>query len=121
MSSHTLALLAAAQCRGEKHVTNAKTYPGPPLFVADTMTRVKNYNLPINNNNKAGCVPCTALVNHAPPAVSPHRIGCAPINKKLAQKFVSTPSPSEARKVGNFHPTKIPLIYKVGSNFRIGC
>jgi hypothetical protein len=104
MSSHTLALLAAAQCRGEKHTTNAKTYPGPPLFVADTMTRVRNYNLPQN----LVCI----QPNHAPPAVKPHTIGCAPINKKLAQKFVSTPSPSEARKVGEFRPTKIPLIYK---------
>lgn len=106
-------LLACSQARGQVHTTNATTYPGPPVFIASTMTRVKNYN------NK---VPCVLKASHTPPAVTPHTIGCSPLNKKLAQPFVSTPSPSEARKVGDHTPHKIPLVYKtVGFIAKRGC
>jgi hypothetical protein len=106
-------LLACSQARGQVHTTNTTTYPGPPIFVADTMTRVKNYN---------HTVPCNLVANHTPPSVGHHVIGCAPLNKKLAQPFVSTPSPSEARKVGDHTPHKIPLVYKTtGFITKHGC
>lgn len=97
-------LLACSQARGQVHTTNATTYPGPPLSVS--------------NMRGASC----NLVNHTPPAVRPHNIGCSPLPAKLAQPFVSTPSPSEARKVGDHTPHKIPQIYKtVGFVRKTGC
>jgi len=113
MSSWTLDILACSQANGQHHITNSTTYPGPPLFIADTMTRVKNYN---------HRVPCNKVVIHSPPVVTPHIVGCYSLPKKLAQPFVSTPSPSEARKVGDHTPRKIPLVYKtVGFITKRGC
>jgi hypothetical protein len=129
-------IVSCHQQQGEQHLTNASTYPSPPVFVDDTISQVKNYNLPQNKTkyqisqdcsacggNPAGtgvtCEFCTRA-NHVPPADMPHNTRWAPRPAKSAQPVVVTPSPSDARKVGDFNPRRIPYVERHHGNEMIG-
>ena len=134
-SQFTNSIISCHQTKGEAHSTDATTYPGPPVFVDNTI-QVKNYNLPQNktkyqiapkctscggNPTIAGvaCAFCTPFAaNHTPPADMPHN-NWAPRPKKSAQPFIVTPSPSDARKVGAAL-RKIPYVEKHNGNENIG-
>lgn len=128
--------IACHQRLGEQHTTDATTYPSPPVFVADTMTRFKNYNLPQNKTSyqiSQSCLSCggnpegtgvtcafCVKANHVPPADAPHNTRWGPRPKKSAQPIIVISSPSDARKVGDFHPRNIPYVEKHHGNAGIG-
>jgi hypothetical protein len=135
-SSFTKTISSCHETQGEKHNTNASTHPGPPVFVDNTISQVKNYNLPQNKTkfqisqdclscggNPEGtgvvCAFCTGA-NHAPPANMPHNTRWAARPAKSAQPILVAPSPSDARKVGDFNPRNIPYVEKHHGNARIG-
>lgn len=135
-SSFTKSIISCHETQGEKHDTNASTYPSPPMFVDNTISQVKNYNLPQNKTkyqisqdcltcggNPEGtgvvCTFCTGA-NHVPPADMPHNTRWGARPKKSAQPILVVSSPSDARKVGDFHPRNIPYVEKHRGNARIG-
>jgi hypothetical protein len=135
-SQFTNSIISCHQLKGEAHSTNATTHPGPPVFVDNTITHVKNYNLPQNKTkyqiapdctscggNPTGtgiaCDICTAAANHTPSADMPHNTRWAPRPAKSAQPFIVTPSPSDARKVGAAL-RKIPYVENHRGNPNIG-
>jgi len=135
-SSFTKNIIACYELQGEKHDTNGSTYPSPPMFVDNTISQVKNYNLPQNKTayqisqdcltcgrNPEGtgvtCSFCTGA-NHVPPADMPHNTRWGPRPKKSAQPILVVSSPSDARKVGDFHPRNIPYVEKHRGNSAIG-
>lgn len=135
-SQFTNGIISCHQLNGEAHSTNATTYPGPPIFVDNTITHVKNYNLPQNKTKYqvapactacggnptitgTACAVCTAAANHTPPADMPHNTRWAPRPAKSAQPLISVPSPSDARKVGAAL-RKIPYVEKHRGNPNIG-
>jgi hypothetical protein len=135
-SSFTKDIVSCHEVQGEKHFTNATTHPGPSIFVDNTISQVKNYNLPQNKTkyqiapdcvscggNSAGTgVACAFCVgaNHAPPADMPHNTRWGPRPTKGAQPIIVAPSPSDARKVGDFNPRNIPYVEKHHGNPQIG-
>lgn len=129
-------IVSCKQLQGEKHTTDATTYPGPPVFVDNTISQVKNYNLPQNNTdyqisqkcsscggNPPGtgvtCAFCIGAI-HTPPADMPHNTRWAPRPTKSAQPILVAPSPSDARKVGNFNPRRLPFVGAHHGNPKIG-
>ena len=128
-------VLACKELKGEPHSTNATTYPSPPMFVDNTISQVKNYNLSQNKTtyqrstkctacggNPAGTgVTCTFCVgaNHVPPADVPHNRRWGPRPVKAAQPILVAPSPSDARKVGAAM-RNIPYVEKHHGNPMIG-
>ena len=135
-SQFTNSIISCRQSEGEAHSTNATTYPGPPVFVDNTISQVKNYNLPQNktkyqtatkctscgrNPGITGveCALCTGAANHTPPADMPHNTRWAPRPAKSAQPFIAVSSPSDARKVGAAL-RKIPYVEKHHGNPNIG-
>jgi hypothetical protein len=100
-SSFTNSLISCHQLKGEQHSTNATTYPSPPVFV-DNTTRF------------------CATANHVPPADMPHNTFLTARPAKSAQPILVTPSPSDARKVGDFNPRRIPYVEKHHGNEMIG-
>jgi hypothetical protein len=135
-SSFTKTISSCHETQGEKHDTNDTTHPGPPVFVDDTISQVKNYNLAQNNTKyqiSQDCISCgrnpevigvtctrCTRANHAPPANMPHNTRWGPRPRKSAQPIIVAPSPSDARKVGDFHPRVIPYVEKHHGNSRIG-
>ena len=135
-SSFTKSVIACHEVQGQSHSTNATTYPGPPVFVDNTISQVKNYNLPQNNTdyqisqkclscggNPPGtgvtCAFCIGAI-HTPPADMPHNTRWAPRPTKSAQPILVAPSPSDARKVGNFNPRRLPFVGAHHGNPKIG-
>ena len=135
-SQFTNSIISCHQLKGEAHSTNSTTYPGPPVFVDNTITHVKNYNLPQNKTkyqiatectacggNRAGvgveCAVCTSAANHTPPADMPRSNRWGPRPKKSAQPLIIVSSPSDARKVGAAL-RKIPYVEKHHGNENIG-
>jgi len=129
-------IIACHERKGEQHFTNATTHPGPSVFVDDTITHVKNYNLPQNTTkyqiapdctacggNPAGvgvtCALCVGAANHAPSADMPHNTRWGPRPTKSAQPILVAPSPSDARKVGAAM-RHIPTVGKHHGNAMIG-
>jgi hypothetical protein len=130
-------IIQCHQSKGEQHTTNSTTYPGPSVFVDNTITHVKNYNLPQNKTkyqiapkctacggNPTGtgvqCALCFDSVIHAPPANMPHNTRWGPRPIKSAQPIIVVPSPSDARKVGNFTPHHPPFVGKHRGNPMVG-
>jgi hypothetical protein len=129
--------VACHQIAGEQHSTNATTHPGPSVFVDDTIVGIKNYNLPQNltkyqiapkctscGGNPAGkgiqCTSCVGAANHTPPADMPHNTRWGQRPAKAAPPVLVVPSPSDARKVGNFTPRHPPNLPKHHGNPNIG-
>jgi hypothetical protein len=125
------------QIKGQKHLTNATTHPGPPVFVDNTVVGVKNYNLPQNKTKYQNAVKCNACgknptgtgvpcsvclgaANHAPPANMPHNTRWGRRPTKAAQPIIVVPSPSDARKVGDFTPSRPVYVEKHHGNPNIG-
>ena len=135
-SSFTKDIISCQELKGQTHTTSATTHPGPSVFVDNTISQVKNYNLPQNKTkyqiapdclscggNSAGTgVTCALCVgaNHAPPADMPHNTRWGPRPTKAAQPIIVAPSPSDARKVGDFNPRNIPYVEKHHGNPQIG-
>lgn len=135
-SQFTSSIISCQELKGQTHTTNGTTYPGPSVFVDNTITHVKNYNLPQNktkyqiatkctscgkNPSITGieCAICTGAANHTPPADVPHNTRWAPRPAKSAQPFIPRSSPSDARKVGAAL-RKIPYVEKHHGNAKIG-
>ena len=135
-SSFTKDIISCQELKGQTHTTNGTTHPGPPVFVDNTISQVKNYNLPQNKTryqiapdctscggNSAGTgVTCAFCIgaNHTPPADMPHNTRWAPRPTKSAQPIVVVSSPSDARKVGDFNPKRIPYVGRHHGNATIG-
>jgi len=135
-SSFTKGIVSCHQLQGEQHATNSTTYPGPSIFVDNTISQVKNYNLPQNTTTYQRSTKCTACggnpagtgvtcafcvgANHTPPADMPHNTRWAPRPAKSAQPVLVAPSPSDARKVGNFTPRRPPFVGAHHGNPMIG-
>jgi hypothetical protein len=135
-SSFTKDIISCHEVQGEKHNTDATTHPGPSVFVDNTISQVKNYNLPQNKteyqisqkctscgNNPPGtgvtCVFCVGA-NHTPSADMPHNTRWAPRPAKSAQPIIVVSSPSDARKVGDFNPRRPPRVFANRGNPNIG-
>lgn len=128
-------VLACKELKGESHSTNATTYPSPPMFVDNTISQVKNYNLSQNKTTYQRSTKCTACggnpagtgvtctfcigANHVPPADVPHNTRWGPRPMKAAQPILVVPSPSDARKVGAAM-RNIPYVEKHRGNAMIG-
>lgn len=107
-----------APCINDREPHNANEL-GPALFV-DTTNTIKNYNLPQNkttyqisqdclqcgNNKTISGTTCTFCIgaNHTHPADTPHNTRWArrPAHGMGGIPVSSVPSPSDARKVGNY-------------------
>ena len=106
---------------------------GPALFV-DTTNTVKNYNLPQNkttyqisqdclqcgNNKTVGGTTCAFCVGaiHTHPADVPHNTRWIPrpAHGQGGIPVSTVPSPSDARKVGDRNPRKVPYVEKHHGN-----
>jgi len=135
-SSFTKDIISCQELKGQAHTTNATTYPSPPVFVDNTISQVKNYNLPQNKTKHQIATDCTSCggnsagtgvtcafcvgANHTPPANMPHNTRWAPRPAKSAQPVVVVSSPSDARKVGDFNPKRIPYVERHHGNDMIG-
>ena len=125
--------LACRQLQGEPHRQNEL---GPSLFVDNTIVGIKNYNLPQNNSRSYISSKCTQCgnngaeigktcafcigANHLHPVMKPSNTRWGPRPRKSAQPIIVNASPSNARKVGNFAPRKIPYVEKHHGNEQIG-
>jgi hypothetical protein len=125
-SSFTKDIVSCHEVQGEKHFTNATTHPGPSIFVDNTISQVKYQIAPdcvsCGGNSAGTGVACAFCVgaNHAPPADMPHNTRWGPRPTKGAQPIIVAPSPSDARKVGDFNPRNIPYVEKHHGNPQIG-
>lgn len=125
--------IACRQLQGEPHRPSEL---GPSLFVDDTITGIKNYNLPQNNAKTYVASECTRCgtngaqigktcvfcigADHTHSADMPTNTRWGPRPRKSAQPIIVNASPSNARKVGNFAPRKIPFVEKHHGNDNIG-
>jgi hypothetical protein len=132
-SQSTRNAIACRQLQGEPHRPSEL---GPSLFVDDTITGIKNYNLPQNNAKTYVASECTRCgtngaqigktcvfcigADHTHSADMPTNTRWGPRPRKSAQPIIVNASPSNARKVGNFAPRKIPFVEKHHGNDNIG-
>jgi hypothetical protein len=132
-SQSTRNATACRQLQGEPHRANEL---GPSLFVDDTITGIKNYNLPQNNSKIYVASECTRCgtngaqigkacvfcigATHLHPVDMPHNTRWGPRPRKSAQPIIVNASPSDARKVGNRATRKLPFVEKHHGNDQIG-
>lgn len=107
----------AESCRYPSTEGHIQSELGAPLFVDNTVT-IKNYNLPQNktdyqisqdclqcgNNKTIGGTTCAFCIGaiHTHPADVPHNVDYQARPAKSKIPVFTVPSPSDARKVGNY-------------------